>query len=302
MVKNHIHELIGNTPIVKLNKITETLDSDIYVKLEWFNPGGSVKDRIAYSMLTAAEKQGLITPGDTIIEPTSGNTGIGLALMAASKGYNLIITMPDSLSIERQKILKGYGAKLILTDGKKGMNEAIKVAKDLSDKHGYFMPMQFENLNNPKIHMETTAQEIIKDFDSLDVFVTGVGTGGTITGTGTILKQHFKNISIKAVEPKDSNVLNGGEPGPHKIQGIGAGFIPKVLDTTIYDEVIEITDEEAIQTAKDLAIHEGIFAGISTGANVAAAIKIAKVIKPGSTILTVSASNAERYLSTVLFE
>lgn len=302
MVKNHIHELIGNTPIVKLNKITETLYSDIYVKLEWFNPGGSVKDRIAYSMLTAAEKQGLITPGDTIIEPTSGNTGIGLALMAASKGYNLIITMPDSLSIERQKILKGYGAKLILTDGKKGMNEAIKVAKDLSDKHGYFMPMQFENLNNPKIHMETTAQEIIKDFDSLDVFVTGVGTGGTITGTGTILKQHFKNISIKAVEPKDSNVLNGGEPGPHKIQGIGAGFIPKVLDTTIYDEVIEITDEEAIQTAKDLAIHEGIFAGISTGANVAAAIKIAKVIKPGSTILTVSASNAERYLSTVLFE
>jgi len=302
MIKNSIHELIGNTPIVKLNKITKDIDASLYLKLEWFNPGGSVKDRIALSMLESAEKENLIKPGDTIIEPTSGNTGIGLALMAASKGYKLIITMPDTLSIERQKILKGYGAELILTDGTKGMNEAIAVATNLAKKYGYFMPMQFENLNNPKIHMETTAKEIIKDFETLDAFVVGVGTGGTITGTGSILKDHYPNISIKAVEPIASNVLSGGQPGPHKIQGIGAGFVPKILNTSIYDEVLEVNDEEAFDMAHKLAKVEGLFVGISTGANVAAALKVAKRLKKGQNVLTISPSNAERYLSTALFE
>ncbi len=302
MLVNSIYQLIGNTPAVKLSKITKDLKSDIYLKLEWFNPGGSVKDRIALSMIEAAEKEGILKPGMTIIEPTSGNTGIGLALVAAAKGYPLIITMPSTLSIERQKILNGYGAKLILTDGAKGMKEAIKVAKDLADKNDYFMPMQFENLNNPKIHMETTAKEILDDFTHLDYLVVGVGTGGTITGTGQLLKKHFKQLSIKAVEPKQSPVLSGGSPGAHKIQGIGAGFVPPILDTSVYDEVIKIDDQEAFDMAKRLAKEEGIFAGISTGANVAAALKIARSLSSHHIILTFSPSNAERYLSTDLFK
>ena len=302
MVVNSIYELIGNTPIVKLNHITKNCQSDIYVKLEWFNPGGSVKDRIALSMINAAEASGILKQNMTIIEPTSGNTGIGLALVAAAKGYPLIITMPDTLSIERQKILKGYGAKLILTDGTKGMKEAIRVAKELAQENGYFMPMQFENLNNPKVHMEKTAQEIIHDIKKLDYLVVGVGTGGTITGTGTILKEHYKNLSIKAVEPKDSPVLSGGAPGTHKIQGIGAGFVPPVLNTSIYDEVITITNQEAFEMARRLAKEEGLFVGISTGANVAASLKIANSLSKKHTILTFSPSNAERYLSTDLFK
>ncbi len=300
MIKESIHQLIGNTPVVKLKK-TDGVEADIYLKLEWYNPGGSVKDRIALSMIESAEKEGLLKSGDTIIEPTSGNTGIGLALIAASKGYNLIITMPDTLSVERRKILEGYGAKLILTDGAKGMKEAIRIAKNIADQNGYFMPMQFDNINNPKIHMEVTAQEILNDFSKLDYLVVGVGTGGTITGTGTRLKSHFPNLSVKAVEPYTSPVLSGEEPGKHKIQGIGAGFIPSILDTDIYDEVIKIKDEEAFETARNLAKNEGLFVGISTGANVAAAYKVAKKAKKGAIILTFSPSNAERYLSTALF-
>lgn len=299
MIHNNIYELIGNTPIIKLNKLTDKLSADVYLKLEWFNPGGSVKDRIAISMIEAAEKEGLLKKGDTIIEPTSGNTGIGLAMVAAAKGYDIILTMPKSLSIERRKILIGYGAKLVLT---KGMDDAINVAKELADKHGYFMPMQFKNINNPLAHMENTALEIIKDIPDLDYFIASVGTGGTITGVGTILKQHNPNISIKAIEPKGSSVLSGNPSGQHKIQGIGAGFIPDILDTSIYDEVIQIEDKYAFETARLLAKKLGLFVGISTGANVYVALELAKKVGPGKKILTVSPSNAERYLSTELFE
>ncbi len=299
MIYNNIYELIGNTPIIKLNKLTDKLSADVYLKLEWFNPGGSVKDRIAISMIEAAEKEGLLKKGDTIIEPTSGNTGIGLAMVAASKGYNIILTMPESLSIERRKILKGYGAELILT---KGMDDAIIIAKELSDKHGYFMPMQFKNINNPLAHMKNTAIEIISDIPDLDYFIAAVGTGGTITGVGTILKQHNPNISIKAIEPKNSSVLSGNDAGKHKIQGIGAGFIPEILDTTIYDEVIQIEDKNAFETARLLAKELGLFVGISTGANVYSALELAKKVGPNKKILTVSPSNAERYLSTELFD
>lgn len=302
MIYNNIYELIGNTPIVKLNKLTDNTMAEVYLKLEWFNPGGSVKDRIAISMIEAAEKEGLLKPGDTIVEPTSGNTGIGLAMVAAAKGYKSILIMPESLSIERQKILKGYGAKLILSDAKKGMNESIKIANELVDKYGYFMPMQFKNLNNPLAHMLHTSQEIIKDIPDLDYFIASVGTGGTITGVGTILKKHNNNISIKAIEPEGSAVLSGNPAGPHKIQGIGAGFIPEILDTSIYDEVLTVADDDAFNTARILAKELGIFAGISTGANVFAALELAKKIGPGKKILTISPSNAERYLSTELFD
>jgi len=302
MIYNNIYELIGNTPIIKLNKLVDSDMADVYLKLEWFNPGGSVKDRIAINMIEAAEKEGLLKPGDTIVEPTSGNTGIGIAMVAAAKGYKTILTMPDSLSIERRKILNGYGAELILSEAKKGINESIKVASDLANKHGYFMPMQFKNINNPKAHMKNTAIEIINDLPELDYFIASVGTGGTITGVGTILKGYNPKISIKAIEPATSAVLSGMPPGPHKIQGIGAGFIPEILDTSIYDEVLTVTDDDAYKTAKLLATELGIFAGISTGANVYAALQLAKRVGPNKTILTVSPSNGERYLSTDLFD
>ncbi len=276
--------------------------AEIYLKLEWFNPGGSVKDRIAISMIEAAEKEGLLKPGDTIVEPTSGNTGIGIAMVAAAKGYHSILVMPDSLSIERRKILEGYGAKLILTEASKGMNESIKIAEELVKNHGYYMPMQFKNLNNPKAHMLNTAIEIIKDIPDLDYFIASVGTGGTITGVGTILKEYNNNISIKAIEPVGSAVLSGNKPGPHKIQGIGAGFIPDILDTTVYDEVLTVSDEDAFATARLLAKELGVFVGISTGANVYAALELAEKVGNNKKILTVSPSNAERYLSTELFD
>ena len=301
MIYNNINELIGNTPIIKLHKLSNKQKGDIYLKLEWFNPGGSVKDRIASNMITIAEQEGLLTIGDTIIEPTSGNTGIGIAMIGAAKGYKTILVMPDSLSVERQKILKGYGSKLILTPAKDGMNGSIKVASNLVEKHGYFMPMQFENVNNPKAHMKTTALEIIEDIPTVDCFIAAVGTGGTITGVGTILKEHNQKVSIKAVEPRTSSVLSGNPKGPHKIQGIGAGFIPKILDTSIYDEVILVDDEESFEMARILAKTQGLFVGISTGANVAAALKIAERDSSCKNIVTVSPSNAERYLSTELF-
>jgi cysteine synthase A len=300
VINNAIHELIGNTPTVKLTHVTGDIESDVYVKLEWYNPGGSVKDRIALNMIETAEAEGRIKPGDTIIEPTSGNTGIGLALVAASKRYRMIATMPDTLSMERRKIMKGYGAELILTEGSKGIKESIRLAHELADKHGYFMPMQFDNPANPKAHEKTTAKEIMRDFDTLDAFVAGVGTGGTLTGVGGSLKPHYKGIKIVAVEPEDSAVLSGKDPGPHK--GIGAGFIPNVLDTTLIDEIETIGNDEAMAMARRLAREEGLFVGISSGANIAAALKVAARMKKGSSVLTVSPSNAERYLSTDLFK
>jgi len=301
MIVNNIYDLIGNTPIIKLTSLSTDQMADVYLKLEWYNPAGSVKDRIAIQMITAAEEEGILRRGQTIVEPTSGNTGIGLAMVAAAKNYPIILTMPDSLSIERRKILKGYGAKLILTPAKKGISESIKVAQELAKENGYFMPMQFQNLNNPKAHMLHTALEIYNDLPNLDYFIAGVGTGGTITGVGTILKEKIPNISIKAIEPETSAVLSGENPGPHKIQGIGAGFIPKVLDTTIYDDILKVSDEDAFLTARMLSKSLGIFAGISTGANVYAALELAKKVGPGKSILTVSPSNGERYLSTDLF-
>ncbi len=302
MIVKKIYDLIGNTPIVELEGLTSENDATVYLKLEWYNPGGSVKDRIAYNMLHMAEQDGLLKPGDTIVEPTSGNTGIGIAMVGAAKGYKTILIMPDSLSIERRKILKGYGAELILTEAAKGMKESIRVAEELVEKHGYFMPMQFDNINNPIAHMKTTALEILADLPELDYFVAAVGTGGTITGVGTILKEHNPSISIKAVEPSASAVLSGNPAGPHKIQGIGAGFVPNILDTTIYDEVLTVDDEDAFEMARLLAKKLGLFVGISTGANVVAALRVAKKAGKGKTVLTVSPSNAERYLSTALFE
>jgi len=302
MIVNNIYDLIGNTPIIKLNSLSQERMADVYLKLEWFNPGGSVKDRIAIQMIEAAEREGLLKSNQTIIEPTSGNTGIGLAMVAASKGYPIILTMPDSLSIERRKVLQGYGAKLILTPADKGMKESIRIAEELAKENDFFMPMQFRNLNNPKAHMLHTALEIYEDLPNLDYFVAAVGTGGTITGVGTILKEKIPQISIKAIEPATSAVLSGDNPGPHKIQGIGAGFIPEILDTNIYDEVLKVQDEDAFSTARMLAKKLGLFVGISTGANVFAALELAKRVGPGKTILTVSPSNGERYLSTDLYK
>lgn len=302
MINNAIHELIGNTPTIKLRHITRDIGIDVYVKLEWYNPGGSVKDRIALNMIETAEAEGRLKPGDTIIEPTSGNTGIGLALVAASKGYRMIATMPDTLSMERRKIMKGYGAELILTEGSKGIRESIRLAHELADKHGYFMPMQFDNPANPKAHEKTTAKEIMQDFETLDAFVAGVGTGGTLTGVGGSLKHHYDGLKVVAVEPEDSAVLSGKAPGPHKIQGIGAGFIPDVLDTALIDEIETIGNDEAMAMARRLAREEGLFVGISSGANIAAALKVAARMERGSAVLTVSPSNAERYLSTDLFK
>ena len=302
MIVNKIHELIGNTPIVKIENLNGEEHAPIYLKLEWYNPGGSVKDRIAVNMIEAAEKEGLLKPGDTIVEPTSGNTGIGIAMVAAAKGYKAVLTMPESLSIERRKILRGLGAELILTDPAKGMKESIRVAKDLVDKHGYFMPMQFKNINNPKAHMKNTAIEILADIPDLDYFIAGVGTGGTITGVGTILKERLNEVKVIAVEPATSAVLSGEDPGKHKIQGIGAGFVPDILDTSIYDEIIKVEDDDAFETARTLSKNYGLFVGISTGANVYAALQVAKTLSKDKKVLTVSPSNAERYLSTELFE
>ncbi len=302
MLVSSMTQLIGQTPIIHIQSLSNTLKRDIYVKLEWFNPGGSVKDRIALSMIEAAIHEGLLSPGQTIIEPTSGNTGIGLALVAAAKGHPLVITMPESVSIERRKILKGYGAKLIITPADKGMKGAIAQAESLASKHGYFMPMQFDNLHNPAIHMRTTAEEILTDLNTLDALVVGVGTGGTITGVGTILKERLNDLKIFAVEPKDSAVLSGNEPGPHKLQGIGAGFVPSILKRELIDDIIQVSAQEAFSTTRSLMKTEGLFGGISTGANIFAAIQVAKELPEGSKVLTFAPSNGERYLSTALFE
>ncbi|EMT38642.1 cysteine synthase A [Thermoanaerobacter thermohydrosulfuricus] len=303
MIANNVFELIGKTPVVKLNKIVEKEWAEIYLKLEFFNPGGSVKDRVAFSMIEKAEKEGKLKKGSVIIEPTSGNTGIGLAMVGAAKGYKVIIVMPDTMSMERRMLLAAYGAEVVLTPGKLGMEGAIKKAEELVRQNkNYFMPQQFENFANPLIHEETTAKEIIEDFnEGLDAFVAGVGTGGTITGVGKILKNKFSNIKIIAVEPYSAAVLSGKEPGPHKIQGIGAGFIPKVLDRNVIDEVIAVKDEDAFEVTRLLAKKEGILGGISTGASLWAAIEVAKKLGKGKKVLAIAPDSGERYLSTQLF-
>ena len=305
---NNIIETIGKTPLVKLNRIVEEIDPrpNIFAKLEYFNPGGSVKDRIGMAMIQKAEEEGLINKDITIVEPTSGNTGIGLALVCAAKGYKLILTMPDSVSIERTQILKAYGAEVLLTPKENGMKGAIAKAEELAKEKGnFFIPQQFKNLANPDIHRRTTAKEIFNDLaGQVDGFVAGVGTGGTITGVGEILKDRVgARLKVYAVEPKDSPVLSGGNPGPHKIQGIGAGFIPSVLNTKIYDKIIKVAYEDAIITARKLAQLEGIFAGISSGAIAWAAINVAsKDFEDGENVVFIICDTGERYLSTELYQ
>ena len=294
---------IGKTPLVKLSKISKNLPSDIFVKLESKNPMGSVKDRIALAMIESAEADGRISPGATIIEPTSGNTGIGLAFVSAVKGYKLILTMPETMSVERRKLLKILGAELVLTPGNKGMKGAIDEAERLiSENSAAFMPQQFKNPANPAVHYNTTGPEIWQDTNGeIDFFVAGVGTGGTITGVATFLKEQKPEIKIVAVEPENSPVISGGKPGPHKIQGIGAGFIPDVLNKKIIDDVILVNAENAGEISRRLAKEEGIFCGISSGANVLAAIELAKK-NDNKKIVTVICDTGERYLSTWLFE
>jgi cysteine synthase A len=302
-VANSISELVGQTPIVKLNRLVEEGSADVYLKLEYMNPGSSVKDRIALAMIEAAEESGDLKAGDTIVEPTSGNTGIGLAMVAAAKGYRAILVMPETMSMERRNLLRAYGAELVLTPGPEGMGGAIRKAEELAKEHGYFMPQQFKNLSNPEVHRRTTGKEIVEQMsEGLDAFVAGIGTGGTITGAGQVLKQHFDNIKIYAVEPVDSPVLSGGKPGPHKIQGIGAGFVPDILDTKVYDEVIQISNDQAFEYARRAAKEEGILGGISSGAAISAALKVAKELGAGKKVLAIIPSNGERYLSTPLYQ
>lgn len=304
MILDSILNTIGCTPLIKLNKLAPEGAAQVLLKLESFNPGGSVKDRIAYNMIVQAEKKGLLKKGMTIVEPTSGNTGIGLAMVAAVKGYPIIFTMPETMSVERRIVLQQFGAKLILTPGDKGMVGAVMTAQEYYDKDKYYMPQQFENDANPEAHRITTAQEIIHDMKNelLDYFVVGVGTGGTITGAGEVLKEKYPEMKVIAVEPSDSPVLSKGDAGPHKIQGIGAGFIPEILDLDIIDEVITVSNENAFDISRKLCNKEGILAGISSGANAWAAIEIAKRAGAGKTVLTVLPDTGERYLSTPLFE
>lgn len=302
MIYDNILQTIGNTPVVKINNLVGENSAEVFVKLEMFNPGGSVKDRIGYNMIIDAEEKSLIKPGDTIIEPTSGNTGIGLALTAAARGYKLILTMPESMSLERRKLLQAYGAEIILTKASLGMPGAIDKALELVTEKGYFIPQQFENPANPEAHRKTTAQEILKDFSQgLDAFVAGVGTGGTLTGVGEILKEKFKEIKVFAVEPLESAVLSGAEPGPHMIQGIGAGFIPKTLNVNIYDEIIKVSSKDAFEAARRLASQEGILSGVSSGASLHAAIQVARRLGPGKKVLALIPDTGERYLSMNLF-
>lgn len=299
-----IDQLIGNTPLLKLNRIVSEDAADVYVKLEFFNPAGSIKDRIALAMIEKAEAEGKLKPGDTIIEPTSGNTGIGLASVAAAKGYHLIIVMPETMSVERRKLMQGYGAELILTPGADGMKGSIAKAQELVDTKGYFMPMQFENPANPAIHEATTGQEIIDAFgkdDLPDAFVAGVGTGGTLSGIGHALKKVDPNVKVYALEPAESPLLKEGKAGKHKIQGISAGFIPKTLDQEVYDGIIEVSSDDAIKTGQAVGRLEGFLPGISAGANIYGAIELAKQLGKGKKVVTVSPDGGDRYLSTDLF-
>jgi cysteine synthase len=302
-VANSVAELVGQTPIVKLNRLVDENSAEVYLKLEYFNPGSSVKDRIALAMIESAEEKGLIKPGvDTIVEPTSGNTGIGLAMISAAKGYKAVFVMPETMSLERRNLLRAYGAELVLTPGPEGMKGAIAKAEALVAEKGYYMPQQFNNEANPEVHRRTTGKEIIEQMDQIDGFVSGIGTGGTITGAGQVIREKFPNVKIFAVEPTDSPILSGGKPGPHKIQGIGAGFVPNVLSTEIYDEVIQVENEEAFEASRRAAKEEGILGGISSGAAIHAALKVAKELGKGKKVLAILPDNGERYLSTALYQ
>jgi cysteine synthase A len=304
-IANNLTELIGNTPLLRLGSISDKTGAEVYAKLEYFNPGGSVKDRIGYSMIVAAEEAGKVGPGSVIIEPTSGNTGIGLAMVCAARGYRLILTMPETMSMERRNLLKAYGAELVLTPGSEGMRGAIAKANQLVEiTPKGFMPMQFENAANPAIHRTTTAEEIWRDTDGkVDIFVSGVGTGGTITGVAEAIKARKPTFQAIAVEPAGSPVLSGGSPGPHKIQGIGAGFVPGVLNTSVLDEIVQVKDEDAMQAARQLARSEGLLVGISSGAAVSAATMLAsRPENRGKTIVVILPDTGERYLSTPLWQ
>lgn len=302
---NSVTELVGNTPLLKLKRVVPEDAADVYVKLEFKNPAGSVKDRIAMAMIEKAERDGKLKKGGTIVEPTSGNTGIGLAMVAAAKGYHIIIVMPETMSVERRKLMKGYGAELILTPGSDGMKGSIAKAEELVKEKGYFMPMQFDNPENPNIHELTTGPEIISAMNgigkAIDAFVAGVGTGGTLSGIGRALKKENPNTKVYVLEPSESPLLKDGKTGKHGIQGISAGFIPSNLDKNIYDGVIEVSTDEAMNTARKTAKKEGFLPGISAGANVHGAIELAKKLGKGHTVVTVIPDGGDRYLSTALF-
>ena len=306
-IAKSLTDLIGNTPLLELSNFNaaNNLHATIIGKLEYFNPGGSVKDRIGFNMIVEAEKAGLINNDTVIIEPTSGNTGVGLAFVAAARKYKLVLTMPETMSVERRSLLKALGAEIVLTPGSEGMSGAIRVANELKEKYANsFIPQQFQNPANPAIHRATTAEEIWKDTDGdVDIFVSGVGTGGTITGVGEVLKQRKPTVKIVAVEPTDSPVLSGGKPGPHKIQGIGAGFVPAILNTSVIDEIIQVRNEDSFLTGQELAKTEGLLVGISSGAAVFAALQLAK--RPGNKgkkIVVILPDTGERYLSTLLYQ
>lgn len=302
-VATNVLELIGNTPIVKLNKLAGKDYADIYVKLEYFNPGGSVKDRPALYMIEKAEEEGKLKKGYVIVEPTSGNTGVGLAMVGAAKGYKVILVMPETMSIERRNLFKAFGAEVVLTPGSNGMKGAVDKAEELAKQNSnYYIPYQFGNENNTLSHIETTAQEILKDLGSnIDVFIAGIGTGGTVTGVGKVLKEKNSNVKIVGVEPKSSPLLSEGKAGPHKIQGIGANFVPSILDLDLLDDINTVSNEDAIETTRQLAREEGILVGISSGAAVYAALQWAKKLGKGKTVLAIAPDNGERYLSTGIF-
>jgi len=304
-IYDDVTQLIGGTPLVRLNRLTEGLGADVAVKLEFYNPANSVKDRIGVAIIDAAEKSGALKPGGTIVEGTSGNTGIALALVGAARGYKVILTMPETMSTERRVMLRAYGAEIVLTPGSEGMRGAVEKAQEIvANTENSIWARQFANEANPQIHRTTTAEEIWADTDgAVDIFVAGVGTGGTITGVGQVLKERKPEVQVVAVEPKDSPILNGGSPGPHKIQGLGANFVPEILDTNVYDEVLDATLEDSVRVARDLGVKEGILGGISSGANVWAALELAK--RPenaGKLIVAVVCDFGERYISTVLFD
>ncbi|BEH09068.1 MULTISPECIES: cysteine synthase A [Geobacter] len=304
LTNDKVIEQIGNTPLLRLAKLERKGSAAVFGKAEFFNPGGSIKDRICLAMIESAERDGTLKPGATVVEPTSGNTGIGLSMICAVKGYKLILTMPDTMTVERRRLLAAYGAELILTPGAQGMRGAVMKAEELAAQPGHVMMHQFKNPANPDIHRRTTGPEIVETLSgtTIDAFVAGVGTGGTITGVGEVLRKHNSSVRVVAVEPADSPVLSGGQPGPHKIQGIGAGFIPDVLNTKVYDEIITVSNDDAYATVRNLAREEGILVGISSGANVFAALQVAAKLGPGKNVVTILCDTGERYLSTGVFD